>query len=374
VSRIALARAEEIAMPGARLSQTRFWALIGIVLTLAPKIATAQEVEDARARAVRLAAEGTAAYKAEDYPGAIKKFAAAYQTFPAPPLLLNLSRAELKLSRCREAIRDAELFKAAVPDTRSTSEDSPDEWLATIQRTCIEAEVHTTPEGASIWIDGERQAAPDKTPWTGRLPVGSHKVLLFFPGLGKRERYLDVSADAPAYLTIPFPGATAPPPPTALPQVIAVASSTPATQPAAAKPPETKAAPPTPVSVAPPPAESHASTPASPPAVERQVNLTPPPALPTHAVSTAATRPALVQRKIGYVAVAVGGAALVAATILGVTVQSEGAGLNKAPVMRTTTQANSQLSSLDSREYAADTLFAIGGLLAAGGVALAVVF
>ncbi len=173
-------------------------------------VSRSEEPEDPRAQALRLTSEGAAAYKAEEYDQAIDKFNTAYRLYPAAPLLLDISRAELKLSRCAEAVHHAEKFKAAVGDTPAASPDSPDAWLATVQRACIEAEVDSEPAGATIWINGERQTSPDKTPWTGRLPVGSHKVLLWHAGYQERSGYLDVSADAPAHLTLMLTPVTTP--------------------------------------------------------------------------------------------------------------------------------------------------------------------
>lgn len=153
--------------------------------------------EDSRAKAVRLTTEGAAAYKAERFDEAVDKFSAAYQAYPAAPLLLNLSRAELKLSRCADAIHYAEMFRKTVGESEGVSKDAPDQWLETVQRSCIEVEVDSEPPGATIWIDGERQTDPDKTPWTGRLPVGSHKVLLWRTGYGQQRRALEVSPTPP---------------------------------------------------------------------------------------------------------------------------------------------------------------------------------
>jgi hypothetical protein len=299
-----------------------------ILVSIVSRTSTAAEPDRARAKAVRLAAEGTAAYKAEDFALAIRKFTDAYKTFPAPPLLLNLSRAELKLNRCKEAIRDAELFKDAAPEARSASDDSPDAWLATVQRTCIEAEIHSTPEGAAIWIDGERQSAPDQTPWTGRLPVGAHKVLLFLAGTGKREGTLTVSSSTPASLTIAF-------------------------------------------SDAPPPAPPAATR----PAVQQPLSLTPVPAHPPRELRADATSPAPVPRNVGYAAVAIGAAALGAAVLLEVTAVSDSMALTRfPPTPRTTAMADAQLGSVNGRLTAADALFGVGGAVAVTGVALSVVF
>jgi hypothetical protein len=174
--------------------------LSAVLLTSASIRVGAEEEQDARTRAVEIASEGIALYKAEDYAAAVVKFTEAYRIYPEPRLLLNRSRAQWKLSRCNDALSDAKLYRAAASASSGASADAPDAWLETLQRSCIDAEVVSTPPGAAIWINGERQASPDRTPWVGRLPVGSHRVLLWLPGYERRSGYLDVEADQPSHL------------------------------------------------------------------------------------------------------------------------------------------------------------------------------
>jgi hypothetical protein len=318
-----------------------------LLIAGASAISRGEEPEEARARAVRLTSEGAAAYKAEDYAKAIDRFGAAYRAFPAPPLLLNLSRAELKLSRCAEALHFAELFKAAAPDAQATSPDSSDAWLRTVQRSCIEVAVHSSPEGATIFIDGERQTAPDKTPWIGRLPVGTHKVLLWRDGYQQTRASLVVSADAPSSLALTLTPATSATAPPASEQVV----PPPAISPVPPPTPPAQVVPPAAISLAPPPA----------PAAQERV-----------APAKAAFNPVL--RKVGYAGIAVGGAALIAAIVLGVTVQNDSVAAGKLSGQRTVAQADTQYNSISGRATGADALFGVSGVLAAGGIAFAVVF
>jgi hypothetical protein len=182
--------------------------------------ARAEDAADARhAEAVRLGHEGSEAYRADHFAEALRSFEAAYRLMPAAPLVLNISRAELKLGRCADALRYAEQYRAAVGEQVGASPDAPDEWLETVRRTCIESEITSAPTGATIWIDGERQTAPETTPWTGRLPVGHHKVLLWKSGYDSQEEVLEVTGGAPARLSLALhatgtsaaPGAGTPP-------------------------------------------------------------------------------------------------------------------------------------------------------------------
>jgi tetratricopeptide (TPR) repeat protein len=320
---------------------------VTLTLTLsaakAPEEPAVRGTESAREAARRLASEGAAAYKAEDYAKALEKFGAAYRLYPAAPLLLNISRADLKLSRCAEALHFAEQFKAEVKDISLASPDSPDAWLADLQRACIDAEVDSTPPGATIWIDGQRQSSPEKTPWTGRLPVGKHKVLLWRPGYQKKGMFLKVDADAPAHLSLTLTPEGA--------AEAATAESTAETNPAAAPNPA--------------PAPASAST----------VRLFPTPAPASHETELnprAQKNPML--RNLGYVGIAVGGAALIVAIALGVTEQNQTAALGKTATSRSTAQSDAALTTTAAEAGGADALYVVGGVLAAAGIPLAVVF
>jgi hypothetical protein len=294
--------------------------------------------EAPREAAKRLAAEGAAAYKAEDYARALEKFSAAYRLYPAVPLLLNISRAELKLSRCAEALRSAEQFKAEAKDVNPASLDSPDAWLADLQRACIEANVESTPPGATIWIDGQRQTNPDKTPWAGRLPVGKHKVLLWRDGYQKTGMFLKVDADAPAHLMLTL---------------------TPASPLEAQRETSPEAVP------APPPV-----TPPAAPAVQ----LLPQPVPTREASLSPRVTKSPVLRNVGFAGIAVGGAALIVAVALAVTDQNQITALGKTTTSRSVAQSDAALATTGSEASAADALYVIGGVLAAAGIPLAVVF
>jgi hypothetical protein len=338
-----------------------------LVLCCLPSVGRAEEGEDARAKAVRLTSEGAAAYKAEEYAKAVEKFEAAYRLYPAAPLLLNISRADLKLSRCSEALHYAELFKAEATNISAASPDAPDAWIANLERACIEAEVDSAPPGATIWIDGQRQTAPGKTPWTGRLPVGKHKILLWRAGYQEQGTFLIVTPDSPAHLTLTlYPSTTAGPS-----GAVEVGAPSPPVE--APKPPPVVAEKP------PAPAEKPPAAAATPPSVEANASRAPvqlfPAPVPRASESPAASpmkRPVL--RHLGYGGIAVGAAALVTAVVLGSVVRSGVTAAGKAPTSRTPAEASAEVSSSDAEAAATDALFVVGGVCAAVGIPLAVVF
>jgi hypothetical protein len=225
------------------------WAALALCLLLTlPRRGLGDTATEARAQALRLSAEGAEAYRAEKYPEALAKFSAAYRNFPASPLLLNISRAALKLRRCADAIRYGEQYRLAAT-SGAASPDAPDDWLAMIRRECIDAEILSTPAGAAVWIDDERQTAPESTPWTGRLTIGQHKVLLWKPGFQQAAGQLNVSADAPARLAIALlPEGAGGSPNSALVAMASPPAATPPAPPGNVQPsPPPHAAPPAPV-------------------------------------------------------------------------------------------------------------------------------
>jgi hypothetical protein len=297
---------------------------LSLALAVAPVVARSAPAKDARARAKRLTAEGTAAYKAKKYAVAVEKLREALQLAPSPALLLNLSRAEVRLSRCGDAFRHAEMSRA---QSSGAEQDTAEAWLATLETECVEAQVDSTPPGAAIAVDGEPQSAPDKTPWKGHLSPGSHIVSLSLPGYADATGTLEVSATAPAQLSMKL---------------------TPLVKPGA------------------PPASLNAPAPAPatrtlPPGA---VSSTPPAEGPAHPMSW--------QRTVGIAAAAVGVAVLAAGVGMGVVSHQQ-----QTEVRTTINPAATNVSlehSSNALAAGADASFAVGGVLAAAGVGLIVVF
>ena len=120
---------------------------------------------------------------------ALEKFDKAYRTYPSPTLLLNLSRTELKLGQCDEAIRYAQIY---LTDTgKGASARERESWFAKVQAECVGAEITSTPAGATITIVGVPSASPATTPWQGRLLVGDHPLTGKAGGIRRSPRDID---------------------------------------------------------------------------------------------------------------------------------------------------------------------------------------
>jgi hypothetical protein len=81
-----------------------------------------------------------------------------------------------------------------------------------------------------------------------------------------------------------------------------------------------------------------------------------------------------VLRNVGFAGIAVGGAALIVAVALAVTDQNQITALGKTTTSRSVAQSDAALATTGSEASAADALYVIGGVLAAAGIPLAVVF
>jgi hypothetical protein len=200
-----------LSIPQRSLASAVFWA----ALASAAPVRADDDTSLARAKAVELGHEAAEAYKDGRFSEALQKYEEAYHLVPAPPLALNLSRTELKLGRCAEALEYAVSYGAAFGDSSTASVESPSAWIAAVKAQCPDVTISTDPSGASLSIEGLAPAQPLSTPWTGRLPVGSHAVIARLPGHANQQAVLFVVAGTSARLNLTFeaspPGAVLPP-------------------------------------------------------------------------------------------------------------------------------------------------------------------
>ena len=339
---------------------------LGVAVALCPAAQASDAVADVKADAMRLAAEGAAAYKAGQYPEALAKFETAYHEYPVAPLVLDLSHVEVKLGHCDKAIGYARTYGAAFgPESRSSLE-TPEGLLLTVQTECPEAEVTSDPTGAMFRIEGLAQAAPLVTPWKGRLPVGKHLLLARHEGFPFQRGSITVEPGKAMELHLTF-GAT--------PAVTASA-------------PEHASAPPVedlpfPGDISPspalPPPPSNAAAPAEESLATPSVALLPPVTPPRASATTEVpiTSPPPGHRAVhappwaaGWSAIGVGALALVVGVGLGIASHTQ------QTAVHTTLDRNAgnDLNTGNTEAIAADVLFATGGVLGAAGTGLVVAF
>jgi hypothetical protein len=330
------------------LSARRTWAFTACLVAW-PLLGRTGE----RETAVELSREATQAYKAGNYAVALQKFEAAYRAFPAPAVVVNLSRTELRLRHCQKALDYAQTYGEAFGQSSTASIETPAALLASVQAECPEVSITSEPPGATIIVEG----VPDATfvtPWRGRLPTGSFNITAKLAGAPDQHPPLTVASGALSQLHLTF--SVAPPPP-----VVAVTTPA-ASQQAAAVPATTAAAPPIVAATAapvvllqPPPPEGHPL-----PAAMAE----------PHPQKNGHENPTL--RKVGWAGLAVGAATLAAGLGLGI------AGYMNQTSVHTMAhpglEAFNILNTGNTEVTAANVCFGAGGVLGAAGAAMVVVF
>jgi tetratricopeptide (TPR) repeat protein len=138
--------------------------------------------------------EGVASYRAGRYAHAVELFLAADALAPSAPLAFNVARAYEKLGETAKALRYYRDFLRRAPNPPNAHEvRSAIAKLETrlMQRGLQQVTVLSEPE-ADLSIDG---LSVGRTPWTGELAPGRHRVVLTREGYGVQGRDFDLSAE-----------------------------------------------------------------------------------------------------------------------------------------------------------------------------------
>ncbi len=144
--------------------------VIGWSVTAAAQPAPAVSDRDVAAQRVE---EGTRLYDAGDYAGALAKFDAAFQRFPAPTLHFNRGLALDKLGRWVEA---AQAYARFLDEQREIPADVRREatgLLAAADRKIARLSVTSSGPEGQILVDG---VARGSTPRTLRVAVGTYRI------------------------------------------------------------------------------------------------------------------------------------------------------------------------------------------------------
>lgn len=153
-----------------------------LALALAAAPARADAVEDAaRVHLDR----GVAAFRARDYPRALRELTAASELVPDKPNPYRwLALTEVQLGDCRGALAHIEAFLSKVPD-----DDERVPELVRLRELCQRTgalRVTSSPPRAALRIDG---ALVGDTPYTARsLSAGSHALVAEKPGFAAQSR------------------------------------------------------------------------------------------------------------------------------------------------------------------------------------------
>jgi tetratricopeptide (TPR) repeat protein len=138
--------------------------------------------------------EGAAAYRAGHYANAVEHFLAADALSPSAALSFNVARAYEKLDETAKALRHYRDFLRRAPNAPNARDvKSRVATLETrlLQRGLQQVTVLSEPE-AELAIDG---LSLGRTPWTGELRPGPHRVVLSRAGYAAQSRDFELSGE-----------------------------------------------------------------------------------------------------------------------------------------------------------------------------------
>lgn len=152
-------------MTGVRASAL---AVLAVVLLALGASAHADPREDAKNEF----AAGQAADRQKDWKLAIEHYLRAYDLVPHPFALFNIAADYEQLGKPREA---AHYYQLYVDAPEATDREKVRKQIRDLRDKPAKLEVTSTPDGATITIDGQSVGT---TPYTGRLKGGRHEIVV----------------------------------------------------------------------------------------------------------------------------------------------------------------------------------------------------
>lgn len=148
----------------------------------AAEASAAAEADSRTAEAKARFKQGVALYKQGRWGEAVEEFETAYRLKPHGVVRFNVAQCYEKLGQVAQALKSYHLYLREVPEAEDkaavlSSIASLEKSLA--DRGLQQLLVFSEPPGAELAVDGQPQG---RTPWSGELPLGAHKVALSLPG------------------------------------------------------------------------------------------------------------------------------------------------------------------------------------------------
>ncbi|MDQ3034609.1 MAG: PEGA domain-containing protein [Myxococcota bacterium] len=164
---------------------------LALALALPMAAAPAAAQEDDRERARTEFQRGVDAYGRADYQTALSAFQEAYRLAPHPVVRVNIANSYEQLGRPLEALFHFEQFltesERATPQQRREVETA----IRRLRSLVGEIELHVSPDGALVTIDGtEQRRAPVTAPV--RVTAGQHTVEVQLDGYTPERRQVEV--------------------------------------------------------------------------------------------------------------------------------------------------------------------------------------
>ncbi|UJR82540.1 PEGA domain-containing protein [Sandaracinus amylolyticus] len=173
--------------------------IVALALGIASSRAAAQDVDRERARTEFQ--RGVDAYGRADYPTALEAFQEAYRLAPHPMVRVNIANAYEQLDRPLEALFHFERFLAESPGASRDQRREVDAAVRRLRQRVGEIDLHVTPDGALVTIDGaEQRRAPIAEPV--RVVAGDHTIDIQLDGYRAEHRTVSVAGGQTARVDV----------------------------------------------------------------------------------------------------------------------------------------------------------------------------
>ncbi|WP_157068903.1 PEGA domain-containing protein [Sandaracinus amylolyticus] len=184
------------------LSRTTLGALVVALVALALGIASPRAAaQDDRERARVEFQRGVDAYGRADYQVALEAFQEAYRLAPHPMVRVNIANAYEQLDRPLEALFHFERFLAESTGASREQRREVDAAVRRLRQRVGELDLHVTPDGAVVTIDGtEQRRAPIAEPV--RVVAGDHTIDIQLDGYRAERRTVTVAGGQTARVDV----------------------------------------------------------------------------------------------------------------------------------------------------------------------------
>ncbi len=171
--------------------------LVVLLAQASPSIGDSQ----VKAQAKALLGQGTKLYEQGDVAGALKKFQAAYASFPSPKLMFNIGQANRDLDRHLEALEAFEKFLADAPDASPEMAADARKSVNELHKKLGRIQVDCVTSGSEVSVDG-RSVGMTPLPDLIWATPGHHQIAAKREGVVPAVEEVDVKAGVVSNVTL----------------------------------------------------------------------------------------------------------------------------------------------------------------------------
>jgi hypothetical protein len=185
--------------------------------TAAPSPKEAKETSSELARARALDREGVRAYKEERYNDAIRYFSEAFRLGGPATELWNIAKCHARLDQPEEAAGALEEYLAQ-PGLSASDRAEATQQLQDIKRRRSTLTVASSPPGATVYVDGRRNAPAGTTPLSLEVGPGAHTVTIEHAGYEPHTKRVEASYGRAVIVDAQLTRGDSPPPAASTPR------------------------------------------------------------------------------------------------------------------------------------------------------------